>query len=74
MMAASTLLKTFIVEQKAHDQIVAQPLGGPDAKLSAPMRLHPVSDRDNNVQVVVGDIATDLPCTLDLNYPEIPDG
>jgi len=48
---ASDLLQPFVVERKALDDVFSQPLGRPDAKLRAPVRLDPVADRDDNIQL-----------------------
>ena len=48
----AALLQPLVVQGKALDDVFAQTLGGPDAELRASMRLHPVADGNNDVQVV----------------------
>lgn len=42
-----------VVHGKAFDDVFAQPLGGPYAKLRATMRLHPVANGNDDIEVEV---------------------
>jgi len=46
------LSKAALVERIAFDQVVLKRAGSPDAELGAALRLHPVADGDNDVEVV----------------------
>jgi hypothetical protein len=40
----ATLLQPLVIQRKPFDDELAQPFCGPDAKLGAAMRLHPIAD------------------------------
>ncbi|MOA20149.1 hypothetical protein D3C78_1405750 [compost metagenome] len=50
--AAAQILQARIVHGEALDQVLAQALGGPDAEPGALLRLDPVADRDDDVEVI----------------------
>lgn len=66
-LAQASLRQPSVVQGVPAQEVVAQGAGGPDAKLSATRRLHPIPDRDDDVQVVVVDLARDRPAPLGLN-------
>jgi hypothetical protein len=57
-------------QREAFHQVFPQPLRGPDAELRAPMRLHPVTHRDDDVEVVVQRLVA---LAVSGSYPEFPD-
>jgi hypothetical protein len=56
VVAAAAAFEALVVEREALDQVLAEPLSRPDPELSAPVRLHPVADRDDHIQVEVLDL------------------
>src|SRR5690606_32924966 len=64
---AAGTLEPFVVEGEALDDVLAQPLGRPDAELGAAVRPHAVADGDDDVEVEVVDLSRDLPVSLPLN-------
>lgn len=46
-------LQSLIIQREALDKVFAQPLSCPDTELRATMGLHPVSNGDIGVEVVV---------------------
>ncbi|GEM_PF-6826198 len=56
--------------EQPFDNIFPQPLGGPDAELSAAMGFDPVTHRNDNIQVVVLGV---ICFAVRGSYPEIPD-
>jgi hypothetical protein len=67
------LLKALVVQDEALDEILAQNLCSPDAKLRRLAAVDTVSDGDDSVQIVEVHLAGDRPRPLDLNYPIFPD-
>jgi len=67
------LFKTFIVEHKSFDEVLAQNLCSPDAKSRCLADVDPVADPDDGIHIVEVYLAGDRPRLLDLNYPIIPD-
>ena len=68
VIAAPRLLEPFIIHRESLDDVFPQPLRGPDAKLRAAMRLHPVAHRDDDIEIVVFHRAGHLPASLLSNY------
>lgn len=66
------VLQALVVHDEALDQILLQPGGGPLAELRASRGAHPVAHGENGFQVVVFDLAGDLPCAFPANYSEFP--
>jgi len=56
VIAPAAALEPLVVQGEAFDDILPQPLRGSDAKLRAPMRFHPVADRDDDIEIVVLDL------------------
>jgi hypothetical protein len=52
----SYAFQSFVVQGEALDDVLAEPLRGPDAELRAAMGLHAVADGDDDVEVVVLDL------------------
>jgi len=50
---AAACFQPLIIQGKAFDDKLSQPLGGPNAKLLAAQRLNPVTNRDDDIQVVI---------------------
>ncbi len=48
------LAQTLFVDGVALDQMIAEHLGGPLAKLGAALRFHSVADRNDDVEIVMG--------------------
>ena len=67
IIAAPGLLEPLIVHRETLDDILPQPLCGPDAELRAAMRLYAVADGDDDVQVIELDLPADLATTFTLN-------
>ena len=51
-MVALSLFEPFVIQRETFDDVSPQPLRGPDAKLRAPLRFHPVANRDDDVEVI----------------------
>ena len=62
------VLQPLVVQRESLDQILTQPLGGPAAELGAARRAYAVADSQDGVEVVVVDVAADLPGSLLANY------
>ena len=63
-------LQPLVIQHKPFDDELAQPLGSPDAERGVAMRLHPVADRQDNIEVVEPGL-TGL--AVNSSYPEFPD-
>ena len=70
VVAAARLLEPIIVEGKALDYELAQPLCCPDAELRATMGFYTVADRDDDLKVVVLRV---IDFSIIGSYPEFPD-
>ena len=68
---ARRVLQPLVVHGEALHQILAQARRGPLAELRAAMAAHAVADGENGVQIVVLDLAGDLPRALRSNYSVI---
>lgn len=62
-------LWSLVIQHKALDDEFPQRLRGPNAKLRGLGAVHAVANRDNRVEVVMLDLAPNLPTTLLLNRP-----
>jgi hypothetical protein len=70
VVAAASLLEPLVVQRESLDQVLPQALGSPDAKLRAAMALDTITDRDDDVEVVVESV---ILFTVGGSYPEFPD-
>ena len=59
--------QTLLVERVASQEVVLEHTAGPDAELGSAPGLDPAADRQDGVQVLVGDDARDLATALVLN-------
>ena len=50
---AGRIFQPLVVHRESLDDIFAQPLRGPLAELRAPVRFHPVTDRNDDVEIVI---------------------
>jgi len=64
---ARIALEALAVERVAPHEMLAQHAGRPDAELGAALGFHAVSDGDDDVEVVVVDLARDAAAALDSN-------
>jgi len=58
--AGAALFEFLVVEDEALDEVVAELLRGPDTEPGAPVRLHPIADRDDDIEGVEFDFPGDL--------------
>ena len=63
--------KPSLVHGVAADQMLAQGAGGPLAKTHGPLRIHPVTDGNDRVQVVVLECASNASLAFRSNHQEI---
>jgi len=68
------VFQPLLVQHVAADGEVAQDADGPLAELGGAGRVHPETDGDDGVEVVVLDRTGHLASTFQANYPEIPEG
>lgn len=64
------VLEPLVVEHEALHDVFPQPLCGPNAELRASLRLHPVADGENGIQVVV---LRFIGFPVGGSYPEFPE-
>ena len=64
------IFQPLVVENKSFDDVFPQPLRGPDAELRAAIRLHPVANGNDHVEVVV---LCFVGFAIRRSYPEFPD-
>jgi len=60
-------LETLVVQGEPLDDVLPQPLSSPDAELRAPMRVDAIAHGDDDIEVEVLDLASNLPPTFILN-------
>ncbi len=69
----SFLNLSFIIEDKAFDNIFFQSLGGPNPKLSGLLCIDSIPNSDSHIEVIKIDVTIYLAISITLNYPEFPD-
>lgn len=69
---SAEVLQFGVIHREALDEVLAQAFGGPDAELCSDLASDPVADRKDNVEVVVGQGASDLTGALLPNCSEFP--
>jgi hypothetical protein len=67
------LSQPVLVDAETLGQVLLQYAGSPLAETHAALGFDPVADGYNDVQIVVIDLAADLPFAFLPNYPEFPD-
>jgi hypothetical protein len=65
--AQADFLEAPLVQREAAHEVVAEGAGGPDAELGAALRVDPVADGENGVEVEELDVAQDLAAAFELN-------
>jgi hypothetical protein len=67
VVAAAGLLETLVVQDEFFDEVLPEPLGGPDAKLRAAVGTDAIAHREDHVQVVVLERPLNLPIAFGAN-------
>ena len=62
--AIAALLQAFVIQRKPLLNILMQPRRRPTAKPGCHRRLHPISDRNHHIQIVMVDLTFDLTLPL----------
>lgn len=66
------LIETLLVDCVTLDEVFAEASGGPDTESGTLFGIHPVSDGDYGIEIVVLNITRNLSLTFFLNCSEIP--
>lgn len=61
------------INHEALHDIFTQFPRGPDPKLRTPMRMHPITHRNDDVEIIIFNVSRNSSPSLFLNSPEIPD-
>ena len=62
------ILEAFVVERESFDDVFPQTLGRSDPEARRDVALHPITDRDDHVEVVMRESPLDGAAALISNY------
>jgi hypothetical protein len=68
--AAPYLLQPVVIQSKPFDYLLPEAFGDPRRELSASMGFYPISNRNNNIKVIIQRLVI---LTISGSYPEFPD-